>query len=38
MALREALWCEVQREFAGLRGDLAEYTGMCWRRVERLTA
>ena len=38
LALREALWCEVQRQFAGLRGDLAEYTQMCWRRLDRLTA
>ena len=38
LALREALWCEVQRQFAGLRGDLAEYTRMCWRRLDRLTA
>lgn len=36
LALREALWCEVQRQFAGLRGDLADYTEMCWRRLDRL--
>lgn len=36
LALREALWCEVQQRFAGLRGDLADYTEMCWRRLERL--
>ncbi|MBL8688036.1 MAG: phosphotransferase [Rhodospirillaceae bacterium] len=34
LALREALWCEVQKRFAGIRGDLAEYTEMCWRRLE----
>jgi len=35
LALREALWCEVQKHFAGVRGDLADYTEMCWRRLER---
>lgn len=35
LALREALWCEVQKRFAGIRGDLADYTEMCWRRLER---
>ena len=38
LALREALWCEVQRQFAGLQGDLAAYSEMCWRRLERMTA
>ena len=36
LALREALWCEVQRRFAGVRGDLAAYAEMCWRRLERV--
>ena len=36
LALREALWCEVQQRFAGVRGDLADYTAMCWQRLERL--
>lgn len=35
LALREALWCEVQKRFVGIRGDLAEYTEMCWQRLER---
>jgi len=38
LALREALWCEVQKRFVGLRGDLAEYTEMCWRRLERFAS
>ncbi len=38
LALREALWCEVQKRFAGLRGDLAEYTELCWGRLERFAA
>lgn len=38
LALREALWCEVQKRFAGLRGDLGDYTEMCWRRLERIAA
>lgn len=37
LALREALWCEVQKRVVGLRGDLADYTEMCWRRLERIT-
>ncbi|MBM3524906.1 MAG: hypothetical protein FJX57_18310, partial [Alphaproteobacteria bacterium] len=37
LALREALWCEVQLDHAGLRGDLADYTEMCWRRLDRVT-
>lgn len=36
LALREALWCEVQLDHAGLRGDLADYTEMCWRRLDRV--
>ncbi|MBL8702843.1 MAG: phosphotransferase [Alphaproteobacteria bacterium] len=36
LALREALWCEVQQRHAGLRGDLADYTEMCWRRLDRV--
>ncbi len=36
LALREALWCEVQRRVAGLRGDLAAYTEMCWQRLDRV--
>lgn len=38
LALREALWCEVQKHFAGIRGDLADYTEMCWRRLECVAA
>ena len=34
LALREALWCEVQQRFAGLRGDLAAYSELCWRRLD----
>lgn len=36
LALREALWCEVQRRVGGLRGDLAAYTEMCWQRLDRV--
>jgi thiamine kinase-like enzyme len=35
LALREALWCAVQAHFVGVRGDLADYTEMCWRRLDR---
>lgn len=38
LALREALWCEVQQIHAGLRGDLADYTRMCWHRLDRVTS
>jgi len=34
MALREALWCETQRHFVGVRGDLESYSELCWRRVD----
>lgn len=34
MALREALWCETQRHFAGVRGDLEEYSVLCWKRID----
>ncbi len=36
LALREALWCAVQAHFVGVRGDLADYTEMCWRRLDRM--
>lgn len=36
LALREALWCAVQAHFVGVRGDLADYTEMCWQRLDRL--
>ncbi len=36
LALREVLWCEVQRRFAGVRGDLADYAEMCWQRLDRV--
>jgi len=34
LAVREALWCEVQAHHVGIRGDLPEYRALCWRRVE----
>ncbi len=34
MALREALWCETQRHFVGVRGDLEEYSTLCWKRID----
>ncbi|MCC6470158.1 MAG: phosphotransferase family protein [Alphaproteobacteria bacterium] len=34
LAVREALWCEVQAHHVGIRGDLPEYRTLCWRRVE----
>lgn len=34
LAVREALWCEVQMRAVGPRGDLPAYTEMCWRRLE----
>jgi aminoglycoside phosphotransferase (APT) family kinase protein len=36
LALREALWCEVQKHQVGVRGDLAAYTEMCWQRLDRI--
>ncbi|MBM3573827.1 MAG: hypothetical protein FJX52_15945 [Alphaproteobacteria bacterium] len=35
LAAREALWCEVQLQAEGPRGDLPAYTRMCWRRLQR---
>ena len=36
LTVREALWCEVQMRAVGPRGDLPDYTEMCWRRLECL--
>ncbi len=36
MALREALWCETQRHFVGVRGDLEEYSALCWKRIDAM--
>ena len=33
VALREALWCLVQMQISGARGDLAAYSGLCLRRL-----
>ncbi len=38
MALREALWCETQRHFVGVRGDLEEYSALCWKRIDAVPA
>lgn len=34
LALREALWCEVQIDAEGVRGDIESYAATCWRRLE----
>ena len=34
MALREALWCDTQRHFVGVRGDLETYSALCWQRID----
>ena len=36
MALREALWCDTQRHFVGVRGDLDAYTELCWGRIDAM--
>lgn len=36
MALREALWCDTQRHFVGVKGDLDAYSELCWRRIDGL--
>ncbi len=36
MALREVLWCETQRHFVGVRGDLEEYSALCWKRIDAM--
>lgn len=38
MALREVLWCETQRHFVGVRGDLEEYSALCWKRIDAMPA
>ncbi|MBI3503604.1 MAG: phosphotransferase family protein [Proteobacteria bacterium] len=38
MALREALWCDTQRHFVGVRGDLEAYSTLCWQRIDGLPA
>ncbi|MBL8807600.1 MAG: phosphotransferase family protein [Rhodospirillales bacterium] len=34
MALREALWCDTQRHFVGVKGDLEAYSALCWSRID----
>lgn len=38
MALREVLWCETQRHFVGVRGDLEEYAALCRKRLDAMPA
>lgn len=35
LAVREALWCEVQLQAEGPRGDLPAYAELCWRRLDK---
>jgi thiamine kinase-like enzyme len=34
--VREALWCVAQARIGGMAGDLADYTALCLRRLERV--